>query len=108
VAAALLPVLSIVVLYVVNSDGLKLGIIVLFSAVFALVLALMTNARRIEIFAATAASVFFKSLELLARVMTLKRGSLGSLPSTWFSWLTTDMAEKDGLPSGINGLDVQA
>ncbi|KAI1409167.1 hypothetical protein F5Y13DRAFT_170938 [Hypoxylon sp. FL1857] len=55
VVAAVLPLLSIVILYVVNSDATRLGIIVVFSACFALVLAVMTNARRIEVFAATAA-----------------------------------------------------
>ncbi|KAI1143084.1 hypothetical protein F5Y05DRAFT_142310 [Hypoxylon sp. FL0543] len=55
VVAALMPLLSIVILYFVNSDATKLGIIVVFSACFALVLAVMTNARKIEVFAATAA-----------------------------------------------------
>ncbi|OTA69141.1 hypothetical protein K449DRAFT_362387 [Hypoxylon sp. EC38] len=55
VVAAVLPLLSIVVLYIVDSDATKLGIIVVFSACFALVLAVMTSARRIEVFAATAA-----------------------------------------------------
>ncbi|KAL1850147.1 hypothetical protein Daus18300_013015 [Diaporthe australafricana] len=55
VVASLLPLLSITVLYVVHSNTMKLGIIVVFSACFSLALALMTNARRIEIFAATAA-----------------------------------------------------
>ncbi|OTA79954.1 hypothetical protein M434DRAFT_86781 [Hypoxylon sp. CO27-5] len=55
VVAAVLPLLSIVVLYIVDSDATKLGIIVVFSACFALILAVMTSARRIEVFAATAA-----------------------------------------------------
>ncbi|KAK4455482.1 hypothetical protein QBC34DRAFT_390025 [Podospora aff. communis PSN243] len=55
VVAALLPLLSTVVLYTLQSDALKLSIIVIFSAVFALALATMTSARRIEVFAATAA-----------------------------------------------------
>ncbi|KAI0120325.1 hypothetical protein F4776DRAFT_249379 [Hypoxylon sp. NC0597] len=55
VVAAVLPLLSIVVLYIVDSDATKLGIIVIFSACFAFVLAVMTSARRIEVFAATAA-----------------------------------------------------
>lgn len=55
VLASLLPLLSITVLYAVHSDTVKLEIIVVFSACFSLALALTTNARRIEIFAATAA-----------------------------------------------------
>ncbi|KAH8776511.1 hypothetical protein F5883DRAFT_248746 [Diaporthe sp. PMI_573] len=55
VLASLLPLLSITVLYTIQSDTIKLGVIVIFSACFSLALALTTNARRIEIFAATAA-----------------------------------------------------
>ncbi|KAK2607899.1 hypothetical protein N8I77_006542 [Diaporthe amygdali] len=55
VVASLLPLLSITVLYIIQSNTMKLGVIVAFSACFSLALALMTNARRIEIFAATAA-----------------------------------------------------
>ncbi|POS69131.1 hypothetical protein DHEL01_v212473 [Diaporthe helianthi] len=55
VLASLLPVLSITVLYTIHADIIKLGLIVVFSACFSLALALTTNARRIEIFAATAA-----------------------------------------------------
>jgi hypothetical protein len=55
VVASLLPLCSVVVLYVVQSNGLRLGIIVVLSACFSLALALMTNARKIEVFAATSA-----------------------------------------------------
>ncbi|KAH8751521.1 hypothetical protein BGZ57DRAFT_973954 [Hyaloscypha finlandica] len=55
VVASILPVLSVVTLCLVNSNALKLGLIVLFSACFAFALALMTNARTIEVFAATSA-----------------------------------------------------
>ncbi|KAI2618784.1 hypothetical protein GGR54DRAFT_142558 [Hypoxylon sp. NC1633] len=55
VVAALLPLLSIIVLFIADSDRIKLALVVVFSACFALMLALMTNARRIEVFAATAA-----------------------------------------------------
>jgi len=55
VVAALLPLLSTVVLYTLQNDALKLSIVVVFSAIFALALATMTSARRIEVFAATAA-----------------------------------------------------
>ncbi|KAI1645658.1 uncharacterized protein F4817DRAFT_366428 [Daldinia loculata] len=55
VVAAVLPLSSIVVLFLVKSESTRLGILIISSACFALVLALMTNARRIEVFAATAA-----------------------------------------------------
>ncbi|KAK2604475.1 hypothetical protein N8I77_007402 [Diaporthe amygdali] len=55
VIASLLPMLSIIVLFFMSSNALKLVVITVFSACFSLALALTTNARRIEIFAATAA-----------------------------------------------------
>lgn len=58
VVASLLPLLSILILFLVSSDTIKLGVIVASSAVFSLALALMTQARRVEVFAATAAYVF--------------------------------------------------
>ena len=58
VVASLLPLLSILILFLVTYDTIKLGVIVASSAVFSLALALMTQARRVEVFAATAAYVF--------------------------------------------------
>lgn len=55
VVASLLPLLSTVVLYLLSNDALQLGAMVALSACFALALTFMTNARRIEVFAATAA-----------------------------------------------------
>jgi hypothetical protein len=55
VVASILPICSVVVLYVVQSNGLRLGMIVVFSTCFSLALTLMTSARKIEVFAATAA-----------------------------------------------------
>ncbi|KAI1859736.1 hypothetical protein JX265_010185 [Neoarthrinium moseri] len=55
VVASLLPLCSVIALYMVQSNDLRLGLVVLFSACFSLALATMTNARTIEIFAATAA-----------------------------------------------------
>jgi hypothetical protein len=46
---------SIIVLYVVNNTSVRLGLVCAFTLIFSLVLALATEARRIEIFAATAA-----------------------------------------------------
>jgi hypothetical protein len=55
VFSSLFPILSIVVLYPVNYMPARIGIIAAFTAIFSLCLAVMTGARRIEIFAATAA-----------------------------------------------------
>ena len=55
VVAASLLVGPIVGLYFVISDFVKLGMIVAFTAAFALSVGLMTNAKKAEIFAATAA-----------------------------------------------------
>jgi hypothetical protein len=53
VIASLLPLCSVILQYFAHSDNLRLILIVVASAVFALALALMTNARKIEVFAAT-------------------------------------------------------
>jgi len=53
--AAMLLVGAIVTLYVVKSEKLRLGLIGVYTALFATTLALLTNARRAEVFAATAA-----------------------------------------------------
>jgi hypothetical protein len=55
VVSCLFPVASIVALYLINSMAARLGFIAAFTAVFSLCLAVMTNARRVEIFAATTA-----------------------------------------------------
>jgi hypothetical protein len=55
VISSLFPVVSIVALYSVNTMPARLGTIAAFTAVFSLCLALMTRARRVEIFAATTA-----------------------------------------------------
>ncbi|ORY72088.1 uncharacterized protein BCR38DRAFT_331613 [Pseudomassariella vexata] len=55
VIASMLPICSIVVLYYVQSSRIQLGLTVLFCACFSSALVLMTNAKKVEIFAATAA-----------------------------------------------------
>ncbi|KAH8760689.1 hypothetical protein BGZ57DRAFT_608889 [Hyaloscypha finlandica] len=55
VASSLAPMISIIVLYVIHSVKIRLGLVCVFTFIFSLVLALATKARRIEIFAATAA-----------------------------------------------------
>jgi hypothetical protein len=53
--AAILLIGSIVGFYFVSNDAVKLVMIAAFTAAFALSVTFMTNARRAEIFAATAA-----------------------------------------------------
>jgi hypothetical protein len=57
VIASMLPMCSVIIQYFVQEELTKLLLIVIASAVFAFALALMTNARMIEIFAATSAYV---------------------------------------------------
>ncbi|TAQ86463.1 hypothetical protein B7494_g5215 [Chlorociboria aeruginascens] len=55
ILSSLLPVLSIVVLYVVHNMHIRLGIIAAFTAGFALLVSVITSASRVENFAATSA-----------------------------------------------------
>jgi hypothetical protein len=64
VVASLLPVCSVIVQFFVTSNLLRLVLIIVASGFFALALVLMTNARVIEVFAATSASVALFSLSI--------------------------------------------
>ncbi|CZR56439.1 uncharacterized protein PAC_06327 [Phialocephala subalpina] len=55
VLACMLPILSIVVLYLVQNMSKRLGIVTAFTAIFSTSLVVMTNAEMADIFAATAA-----------------------------------------------------
>ena len=55
VLTSVLPVVAIVILYVVRSTQQRLGILAAFTAVFAFILSVVTNAGRSDVFAATAA-----------------------------------------------------
>ncbi|CEI70987.1 hypothetical protein FVEN_g9651 [Fusarium venenatum] len=55
ILAALLLIGAILVLYNTNSDNLKLGLIALFTVLFSASIGLLTNAKRAEVFGATAA-----------------------------------------------------
>lgn len=55
VVASLFPIASIVALFFISRTTVQLGIIAAFTAVFSLCLSLMTQARQVEIFAATTA-----------------------------------------------------
>ena len=59
VGSCLLPILSIVGLYFVRTQEARLGCIVAFCFVCSVTLAALTNAKNIEIIAATAAYVLF-------------------------------------------------
>lgn len=55
IIASTLPILSVVLLYYVQSDTVRLWLAMMLCACFTLVVGVMTNARRIDIFATTAA-----------------------------------------------------
>ncbi|KAH6677396.1 hypothetical protein B0J14DRAFT_341472 [Halenospora varia] len=55
VMASVLPIVSIVVLYFVTSTVVRLGLTIVFTGLFSCALALMTRARRVEIFTASSA-----------------------------------------------------
>lgn len=55
VFSSLAPLISIVVLSFVANERVRLGLICAFTALFCCSLAIATKARRVEIFAATAA-----------------------------------------------------
>ncbi|KAI0160525.1 P-loop containing nucleoside triphosphate hydrolase protein [Xylariaceae sp. FL1272] len=55
VLASLFPVCSVTALYFIESNVVRLAFVIVASGFFALALALMTNARMIEVFAATSA-----------------------------------------------------
>lgn len=54
ILSSMLPVVSIFVLYVLESTYARLGMTVAFTGCFAAILAIFSSARRVEIFAATA------------------------------------------------------
>lgn len=53
--SAVLPTLAILVLYFVKDMIQRIGLVILFTAVFAIAMAVFTGAKKIEIFSATAA-----------------------------------------------------
>ncbi|KAH8685797.1 hypothetical protein BGZ60DRAFT_523076 [Tricladium varicosporioides] len=55
IVASMTPLLSVVILYFVKSLGTRLAVLCIFTLLFSICLALVTKARRIEIFACTAA-----------------------------------------------------
>lgn len=57
VIGAAMPIVAIVALYFIDTQGGRIGAMAGFTVAFALVLAVFTNARRLEIAASTAASV---------------------------------------------------
>ena len=61
IGSSVLPILSIVVLYVIPSANARLGCIVAFSSLCSAMLATLSNAKNVEIIAATAAYVLVYS-----------------------------------------------
>ena len=55
VLSSILPILSIVILYYVHSTNVHIGLIIVFSTLFSGVVALVSDARNVEVMAATAA-----------------------------------------------------
>ncbi|KAH0840788.1 hypothetical protein FOPE_05905 [Fonsecaea pedrosoi] len=66
VLASAIPAASIFTLYFVNNMVDRLGVLLAYSALFSICLAIFTTARRVEIFAATAAYVTFLSVLALS------------------------------------------
>ncbi|KAK7731094.1 hypothetical protein SLS53_008812 [Cytospora paraplurivora] len=54
-SSAVVPMASILTLYAIRNPNVRVGLVCVFALVFCLLLSLLTKARRIEIFAATAA-----------------------------------------------------
>jgi len=53
IASSILPILSIIVLYLIHSESIRLSLIVVFTALCSTFLALLTSATNVEIIAAT-------------------------------------------------------
>jgi hypothetical protein len=55
VFSAILPTLSILILYNIHQTSIRLGLIIVFTTLFAATLVTVSSARRVEVFAATTA-----------------------------------------------------
>ena len=55
ILGSLLPTIAILVLYFVKQMLLRIGLVIVFTSIFSLALSLFTEAKRVEIFSATAA-----------------------------------------------------
>ena len=67
--ASLIPAASIFTLYYVKTMEDRLGVILAYSAIFSICLGIFTAARRVEIFAATAAYVSLLSILALTDLL---------------------------------------
>ncbi|OTA94639.1 hypothetical protein M434DRAFT_383139 [Hypoxylon sp. CO27-5] len=70
VLSTVVPILSIVILYFSESMPLRLGLVCIFSVIFSVAMSLITNARRVEIFAAAAASAPQSPLRACQQLMS--------------------------------------
>jgi len=75
--ASLLPAISILALYFIHNMLARLGAIMAFSALFSFTLAIFTTAKRIEIFAATAAYVLILSFIFIFSSHWIALGAIG-------------------------------
>lgn len=80
--ASLVPTLCVLVLYFVKRPIIRLGLLIVFTAVFSASLSTFTNARKIEIFSAVAAYVSSRSLTLGFRAADNRKGSRPSRSSS--------------------------
>ena len=71
--SSLLPIVAVVVLYCVKDMLVRLGMVALFTVLFSLALVLVTKAKRVEVFAATAAYVFSVLIYEIEQVAYVRR-----------------------------------
>lgn len=83
--ASVLPAISIIALYFIHNMLARLVAIMAFSALFSFTLAIFTTAKRIEIFAATAAYVLTISLLFILGSQRIGRGHSADEPSSFAS-----------------------
>ncbi|KAH8798137.1 hypothetical protein F5882DRAFT_395221 [Hyaloscypha sp. PMI_1271] len=69
--ASLLPISSIIILYFITNTVVQLGVAVAFTATFSICLILLTQAKRIEIFAATSAFAAVQVVFVAGNVVVL-------------------------------------
>jgi hypothetical protein len=55
IISSILPTIVILVLYFVKRMIVRIGLVIIFTAIFSIALAIFTAARKVEIFSATAA-----------------------------------------------------
>ena len=101
--ASLLPLSSIFVLYLVKNLLIRLGVITAFTMAFSLTLSILTQSRRIEIFAATTALVIISYWR--SKRSKTNNFSLDMLLFKWCLWVVpTALKPKESIVSLITHL----